>query len=54
MGALVFEHSDGMLSVDEVREIAKGLARQNKEKEEWVARFIEGYDFCAEKESRKL
>jgi hypothetical protein len=34
LGALVFDHSDGMLSDCEVWEIAKGFARLKKEKEE--------------------
>jgi hypothetical protein len=53
LGALVFEHSEGILSAYEVREIAKGLARRKKDKEEWEARLIEGYYSQSEKGSRK-
>jgi hypothetical protein len=54
LGALVFEHSDGLLEADEVREIAKGFTRLKKENEEWATRFIEGYHSRAGKENRKL
>jgi hypothetical protein len=43
LGALVFKHSEGILTDDEVRQIAKGLALLEKEKEGWVLRFLEGY-----------
>src|SRR5678815_1543357 len=43
LGAMLFERSEGMLSADEVREIAKGFARVRKEDENWAEAFIDGY-----------
>ena len=51
LGALVHKHSDGMLPDCEVKEIAKGFAHLRKEKEDWVARFMEGYTYQSETSS---
>jgi hypothetical protein len=50
LGELLFTHADVRLSANEVREIARGFARLNKEGEDWMENFVEGYQWRAERQ----
>jgi hypothetical protein len=54
LGALVFAHSDEMLSPDQVMELARGFARAKNKNEEWVTRFFDGYRFQAERHEKAV
>jgi hypothetical protein len=51
LGELLFTHADVRLSANEVREIARGFARLNKEGEDWIENFVEGYQRRAERQN---